>query len=458
MKLVKAEKIETNQYQLEIAIGAEEFEAAIAKTYRKNVKQINMPGFRRGKAPRKMIEKVYGEGVFYEDAINEIYPSAYSDAIDEAKIEPVDKAEIEMSEVTKDGFSFTATVTVKPEITVKNYKGIEAVKYIAEVTDAEINAELTKMRERAGRIVPIEDRAALDGDTAVINFEGFCDGIAFEGGKGENYPLQLGSGQFIPGFEEQVLGKNIGDTFDVEVTFPEEYNETSLAGKPAIFKCSLNELKAKELPELDDELAKDMSEFSTLEELKADIKAKAQTRKDKEAQDDVENRLIDTVIENMEAEIPQCMFDHKVDQSIKEFDYRLQSQGLNLDSYIQYTGSDMETFRKTFAVQADKQVKIRLALEKIVELENIVVAEEDINAEFESMAQNYGMKVEEVKKAVTAEDISKDLAVNKAIDLVRDSAVITNETASASAEETPAKKKVPAKKKASAKKKAEDAE
>ena len=425
MKLIKAEKIETNKYQLEIAIEAEEFEAAVEKAYRKAVKNIVMPGFRKGKAPRKVVEKAYGEGVFYEDAINDLYPTAYNDAVKEAGIKPVDRAEVEMSDVDKNGFTFTATVTVQPEVAVKDYKGINAVKYMAEVTDKEVDAELQQLRERAGRIVPVEGRVSQMGDTAVIDFEGFCDGVAFEGGKAENFPLQLGSGQFIPGFEEQVAGREIGQEFDVEVTFPENYGEESLAGKPALFKCKLNELKTKELPDLDDELAKDMSDFSTLDELKADIKTKLQERKDKNAQDDVENRLIDAVIANMEAEVPECMYEHRIDQSVREFEYRLQSQGLNLNDYLKYTGSDLETFRKTFAAQAEKQVKIRLALEKIVELEGIQATEEEIEAEYAKLAENYGMKVEQVKKAVSPEEVGEDLAVNKAIDLVRDSAVIT---------------------------------
>lgn len=453
MKLMKAEKTGTNQYQLEIAVGAEEFEAACIKAYQKNIKRINVPGFRKGKAPRKIVEKMYGEGVFYEDAINSLYPAAYTQAVEEAGIIPVDRPEVDMSEVDKNGFTFKATVTVKPEVAVKDYKGIHAVKYIPEVGDEEVKAELARIQERAGRIITVEDRPAQLGDTAVIDFEGFCDGAAFEGGKGEKFPLQLGSGQFIPGFEDQVVGKTIGEEFDVNVTFPEEYGEQGLAGKAATFRCKLHEIKSKELPELDDELAKDMSEFSTLEELKADIKQKALERKQRAAQDDVENRLIDSIIENMEAEIPQCMFEQRIDQSVREFDYRLQSQGLNLDSYLKYTNSDMETMRKTFAAQAEKQVKIRLALEKIVELEGLTASEAEIEEEFEKLAKNYNMKAEDVKKALSAKDVALDLAVNKAIDLVRESAVITEEAAPAEAKDE--EKKAVRKRTTAAKKKAE---
>lgn len=449
MKLVKTEKIETNRYKLEISIGAEEFEAAVQKAYLKSKNKIALPGFRKGKAPRKMLEKYYGESVFYEEAINDLYPEAYNAAVEEAKLEPVDRASIDMSDVDKNGFTFTAEVTVKPEVSVKEYKGIHAVKYIQKATDEEIDADVERRRKQMGRLVTVEDRAAMAGDTATIDFEGFNDGVAFEGGKGESFPLQLGSGQFIPGFEEQVVGKQVGDEFEVNVTFPETYGEQSLAGKPALFKCKLNELKTMELPELDDELAKDMSEFSTLAEFKDDIRAKLQERKDKEAQDTVENALIDVVIDGMEAEIPACMFESRIDQSVKEFEYRLRSQGLNLESYLQYTNMELESFRKTFAEQAEKQVRIRLALEKIVELEGIQISDEDVNAEFEKLAVSYDMKVEDVKRALSAKEIAADLAVNKAIDIVRDSAVITEENGPAPQEDA-SEKKAPAKKKAAA--------
>ena len=449
MKLVKTEKIETNRYKLFVEVGAEEFEAAVQKTYLKSRNKIALPGFRKGKAPRKMIEKYYGEGVFYEEAINDLYPQAYGQAIEEAKLEPVDRASIDMSEVDKNGFSFTAIVTVKPEVSVKDYKGIHAVKYIQSVSDEEVEEELERRRKQLGRLVTVEGRAAQTGDTANIDFEGFQDGVAFDGGKGQGFPLQLGSGHFIPGFEEQVVGKNVGEEFEVNVTFPEAYGEQSLAGKPAVFKCKLNELKAMELPDLDDELAKDMSDFTTLSELRDDIRKKLQERKDKEAQDIVENVLIDEVIAKMEAEVPECMFESRIDQSVKEFEYRLRSQGLNLESYLQYTNMELESFRKTFAEQAEKQVKIRLALEKVVELEGIKVSDEEVEAEYAKLAETYDMGIDDVKKALNAKDIASDISVNKAIDLVRDTAVITEEAAPAEQGEAPAKK-APAKKKAAA--------
>ena len=423
MSLTSVNKLENNTVELQIQVSEEQFQDALVKAYKKKVKSIALPGFRKGKAPKAMIEKMYGKEFFYDDAINMVYPAAYEAAVEEAKIEPVDRANVSDLQVEDGkGFSFKATVTVKPEVTVKNYKGIKAEKTVETIMAADVNAELDRMRERNSRLTNVE-RAAKNGDTALIDFEGFKDGVAFEGGKGENFPLVLGSGQFIPGFEEQVVGHKEGDEFEVNVTFPEDYHAEDLKGQAVIFKVSA--VQEKELPALDDEFVKDVSEFDTLADLKKDVKEKLQQEADKKAQVDMENSLISTVIENMEGEIPQCMYENKINEMVNDFSYRLQSQGMNLDLYLHYTGSDMKTFRATFQESAERQVKIRLALEKIAEVEQLTASEEDIQAEYEKIAQNYGIDVEKVKGILPAAEIAKDVTVNKAIDLVKESAEVT---------------------------------
>ena len=424
MAVISVNTNEDKTVSIEISVGAEEFEKAVDAAYRKEVKRIQIPGFRKGKAPRKMIEKMYGEGFFYEDAVNATYPAAYQAAVEEKGIEPVDRADIEVKEVGKDGYVFVAKVAVKPEVTLEGYRGIEVEKTVSEATDEEVADEIKRMQEQNGRMVTVEDRAAQMGDTATIDFEGFVDGVAFAGGKGENYPLALGSNSFIPGFEEQVAGHNVGDEFDVNVKFPEEYHAEELKGKDATFKCKLHDIKVKELPEVDDEFAKDVSEFDTLDELKADIRKKIQQRLDDQSQTDVENKLMEAVVGKMEADIPACMFENRISDMVQEFEYRLQSQGLNLQTYLQYSGQTMEQFREGFRAQAESQVKTRLALEKIVALEKIEATEEELNQEFEKIAKNYGMEVEKVKGFVPVEEISGGIAMNKALDLVRDSAKI----------------------------------
>ncbi|MBR5559251.1 MAG: trigger factor [Oscillospiraceae bacterium] len=444
MKLVESNKLENSRHELIVSVGAEEFKPAVDKAFKQNIKKINIPGFRKGKAPRSVVEKMFGEGVFYEDAVNALYPAAYEQALDEAGLEPVDRADIEITEVNAEGFTFKATFTVKPEISVKDYKGIKAEKVTAVVTDDEMEAELTRLREQAGRMIDVDDRAAQEGDTANINFEGFADGVAFEGGKGEDYPLVLGAGQFIPGFEEQIVGKAIGEEFDVNVTFPEEYHAPELAGKPAVFKCKLNSLKVRELPELDDEFAKDISEFDTLEELKKDISAKILERKEDRCNADLENDLVSAIIEKMEGEIPQVMIDNRCEDMVQDFGYRLQSQGLNLETYFQYTNSTVEDMKASFAEQATRQVKVRLALEKIAELEGLTVAEAEVEEYIEKMAKDYGMDVAKLKELMPAgeiKNIEEELKVQKAIDLVRDSAEVTEVAEkSAKEEKKPAKK------------------
>ncbi len=452
MQLKSSKEIEKNKYELEIAVGGEEFSEAVTRAFKKNAPKIQVPGFRKGKAPRKMIEKLYGEQVFWEDAVNELYPSAYDAAVKEVGIEPVDRAEIEVTSLEVTGFTFLAKVYVKPEVTVKVYKGLKAEKETPLVSDEEIEAELKRHQDRSGRIINIEDRAAAQGDSTVIDFEGFVDGVPFQGGKGEGYTLVLGSGQFIPGFEEQIVGHSIGEEFDVNVTFPEEYHAEELKGKPAVFKVKLNEISCTELPELDDEFAKDVSEFDTLAEFKEDIKKNILAQKEHHATEHVENAIIDQIIDAMEGDIPEVMYQKRVDEMVQDFEYRLKSQGLNLDTYLQYTNGSMESFRKTFEEQATRQVKIRLALEKIAELESLTASEEDLDAEYKKIADAYKLEAEQVKGFVAAQELSKDIVVNKAIDLVRSSAEITEKQAG----EQPNKTVKP--KKAAAKKASSDAE
>lgn len=446
MSLKATKKIETNRYELEIVIDGEKFRAAINDVYRKNGKKINVPGFRKGKAPLSIIEKFYGVEVFFEDALNLLYADAVEGAAKEANLKIVDdKMDFDLVSISKeDGVCFKVALTTYPEVEVSEYKGLKAERVIAEVTDAEVEATLNSLAERNSRMVAVTDRAAALGDTAVIDFEGFVDDVAFEGGKGESHSLELGSGQFIPGFEEQIVGHNTGDEFDVNVEFPAEYHAENLAGKPAVFKVKLHEIKVKELPALDDEFAKDASEFDTLDELKADIKAKTLERKQKVNEEDVENQLVNTVVEGLKGEIPEALFENRVRQSVQEFDYRLQSQGMNLQMYMQYTGSSIEEFSKTFRPQAEQQVKMRLALEKIVELEKIVPTAEELEAKIEEMAKGYGVTAEQVKAAIPMDDISLDLAVSKAIDLIKDNAVITD--VKEKTEKKPAAKKTTTKK------------
>ncbi len=432
MSLKSSNKVDTNRYQLEIEVDAKTFGEALTNAYKKESKKITIPGFRKGKAPRAYIEKYYGDKVFYEDAINAVYPDALDEAIKEAGLEVIeDKIDFDMVDASADGFSFKATVTTKPEVTIENYKGLSVTKKPVVVDDKDIDAEIEKVRDRNSRMVTVEDRTAQNDDIAVIDFDGYVDGVAFEGGKAENYSLTLGGGQFIPGFEEQVVGHSTGDEFDVNVTFPKEYQAAELADKAAVFKIKLHEIKKKELPEVDDDFVKDVSEFDTVEKYKDDIKAKLTDAREKEATDDVENQLIDQLIENMKAEIPDAMFQNKINEDIREFGYRLQSQGLDFDTYLKYTGMNKDTIRDTFKPQAERQVKVRLALEKIAQLENIQPSDEDIEAEFAKLAESYKIDVDKVKTFIPKEELVKDLSVEKAIGIVRDSANISEAAADA---------------------------
>jgi len=413
----KLEKLEKSQVMLEFEVDKETFETAIQQSYRKNIKQINVPGFRKGKAPRKIVEKMYGVEVFYDDAINFVFPDIYEAAIKEHNLDVVDRPEVDVKQFPEGDLNLilTATVTVKPEVKLGDIDNIEVTKPVHEVSDGAVDEELETMRQRNARITTIEDRAAEMGDTAVIDYEGFLDGVAFEGGKGEGHKLELGSGQFIPGFEEQIVGKNIGEEFDVNVSFPKEYHAEDLAGKAVVFKVALNAITSKEVPELDDEFAKDVSESETLDELKSDLLSKLKESADKKIEQDIENAVIDAVIAGMEVEIPDAMYDNRVMELIQDFDMRLSYQGMNVSKYLEYTGMDIEAFKGQFREQAEKQVSGMLALEAVAVKEGIAASDEDIEAEFAKMAEMYKMEVEKIKEMVNEEDLKKDIITNKAI-------------------------------------------
>ena len=426
MALKSSNKVDTNRYQLEVEIDGETFEKAVDQAYHKQNKRIVIPGFRKGKAPRAFVEKYYGQEVFYEDPINALYPDALEEAVNEAKLDMIeDKIDFDLVSAGKDGLVFKATITTKPEVQIEGYKGIEAKKAKVAVTDEAVDAEIAKVQDRNSRMVTVEDRAAQNGDIAVIDFEGFVDEVAFEGGKAENFSLTLGSGQFIPGFEEQIVDHKTGEEFDIKVTFPEDYQAKELAGKEAVFKIKLHEIKMKELPEVDDDFVKDVSDFDTLDEYKADVRKKLEDAAEAQAKDGVENQLIDKLVELVQAEIPEAMYTNRMNDDVRDFAYRLQSQGLNLNTYLQYTGMNMDGLRQSFRPQAERQVKVRLALEKIAQLENIQPTDEEIEAEYEKLAKNYELDVEKVKSFIPKEELVKDIAVEKAIQVVRDNAVVT---------------------------------
>ena len=425
MSLKATNNVETNKYELEIEISAEDFEAAIEKAYLKARKNIAMPGFRKGKAPRKLIEKEYGEQVFFEDAVNLLYAPVVNGAVEESGLELVTRPEVEVTEISKEnGVKLKATCITKPEVEVKDYKGIEVEKVVNPVTDEDINKQLDALREKNVTVETVDDRAAENGDDVVIDFEGFKDDVAFEGGKAEDFTLSLGSGQFIPGFEDQIVGHNAGEEFDINVTFPEEYQVKELAGAPAVFKIKLKSISKKVMPELDDDMVKDSTEFDTVDEYKADVKKKLEEANEKHADSEVEAKIFDKVIENMTAEIPQVMFDNRVNEMVSELEQRLAPQGISLDLYMQYTGQTIDTVKKAYAEQAEKQVKLRLALEKIVELENIEVTEDELKAEFDKLAEAYKLDVDQIKQFIHDDDLKKDIAVGKAVDLIKDAAVI----------------------------------
>ncbi len=426
MSLKSCEKTGTNEVTLEFSISAEAFAEANVKAYNKVKKNISVPGFRKGKAPKAFIEKYYGEGVFYDEALEIAFPDAYEAAVAEAGIDPVDNPfDFDIKSVGKDGVELSCKVTVKPEVTLGEYKGLKAEKEVVAVTAEEVEAELKKKQEDSARIVDVDDRAVQDGDIVTIDYEGFNDGVAFDGGKAEEYDLTIGSGQFIPGFEDQIIGHSIGEEFDIGVTFPEEYHAEDLAGKPVIFKIKIHGIKVKELPELDDEFAKDVSEFDTIAELKADIEKTITESKQQAADRAFESALLDLVIEGVEVEIPACMIEKAIDDIIGDMDYRLRMQGIDFATYIKYMGMEEDAVREQYRPQAEKDVKLMLAIQKIVEVEGIEATQEEIDAHYRKFADAYGMPIEEIKNVVSEKTAAGDITSKKAIDLVVSSAKAT---------------------------------
>lgn len=423
----KVENLEKNMAKLTIEVSAEEFEKACEAAYQKNKNKINVQGFRKGKAPRNVIEKMYGAGVFFEDAANELIPDAYAEAAKESGLDIVSRPEIDVVQIEKGkSFIFTAEVAVKPEVELGAYKGVEVEKVAVEVTEEEVTAELNRVREQNSRMVTVDDRAVADGDIANIDYEGFCDGVPFAGGKDEGYDLTIGSHSFIDTFEEQLIGKNIGDEVEVNVTFPTEYHAAELAGKPAMFKVKVNGIKVKELPELDDDFAQDVSEFDTLDEYKNDLKATLLERKEKEAKSVKEEAVIDKIIEGAKMEIPDAMIDNTVRQMAEDFAQRIQAQGLSLEQYFKFTGMNANTFMENLKPQALKRIQSRLVLEAVVKAEGITASEEDVNKEISNMAEMYQMEVEKLTELIGEDEkkaMAEDVAVQKALDFVMEAAV-----------------------------------
>ena len=419
------DSIAANQYKLVFDVDRPAFEAAINKVFKKQNKNITIPGLRKGHAPRAIVEKMYGKEVFYEDAINEIIPGAYTEAMEGFDKTVVSRPEFDVETIDDNGVTLTATFFVKPDAEIADYLGIPVERDEKEATDAEVDEELSRVQQRNSRMIEVTDRPAQIGDSANIDFEGTIDGVPFEGGKAEGHTLKLGSGQFIPGFEDQIVGHNVGDTSDVTVTFPEDYHADELKGKEAVFHCKLNGLEYNELPVLDDDFAKDVSEFDTLDAYKADIKAKIAERHKKEADNAVEEQLIKALGEKLVCDIPECMFENEVENFVRDYDNRLRMQGLDLSTYFQYTGMNLDTLRKNMRPDAERQVKTRLALEKIAALENLEATAEEIEAEYARLAEAYNMEADKIKAAVAADAIADDLKVKKAIDLVKEKAVVT---------------------------------
>lgn len=422
MEIVSQNNTATNTYAIEFKFSAEEFEAAINTAYNQQKSKITVPGFRKGKAPRKVIETHFGANVFFEDAVNYLYNHNIEEIVEKTGLDVVDVQNTEVTDVSKEnGVSMKADIITKPEVEISDYKGIKVKKTVKTVTDEVVDEEINKMREKVARIVTVEGRAVQDGDTAVIDFEGFVDDVAFEGGKGEKFPLEIGSHTFIPGFEEQIVGKNIGEEFDVNVTFPEDYQAENLKGKPAVFKCKLHEIKAKDMPELDDDFVKDVSEKDTVDELKAEIREKLEKQFADEAADAADNAIMDEMVGKMKAEIPEVMYERRIDEIAREWVSRTR---IDIKDYLKYTGMTMQQFRANFREPAKRQVELRLALEKIADLENIVVSQEDLDKEYADLAEQYKMDVEQVKNAIPVDTLTTDIKIEKALELVKDSAVI----------------------------------
>ena len=423
---VKVETLEKNMAKLTIEVAAEELEKALQAAYNKNKSKISIPGFRKGKVPRQMVEKMYGPGFFYEDAANILIPVEYEKAAAECGLELVSRPVIDIEQIEKGKpFIFTAEVAVKPEVTLGEYKGIEVPKAEVEVTEEEVALELEKEREKNARTISVEDRAVENGDMIMLDFEGFVDGVAFEGGKGENHPLTIGSGAFIPGFEEQLIGENIGEDVEVNVTFPENYQAENLAGKAATFKCKVNEIKVKELPELDDEFAEDVSKFDTLAEYKEDMKAKLAETKAAAAKRAKEDAVIEKIIENAQMDIPEAMIDTQARQLVDEFAQRIQAQGLSFEQYLQFTGMTLDAALEQMKPNAVKRIQSRLVLEAVVKAENLEVSEEDVKAEIAKMAETYKMDADKLAEIMSDDEkaqIKMDMAIEKAVELVTEAA------------------------------------
>lgn len=417
-------KEQANSYELVVSVDGETFEKAINAIYKKQVKNINVPGFRKGKAPRHIIEKMYGKEVFYDDAMQDCYPDALYAAAKEAGVKIVAVEQLEVTEAGKEGFTFKTDIIVEPTMEMNNYLGMEIPKKSTEVTEELIDEEINKVRERNARMVTVEDRAVENGDTAVIDFEGFVDGVAFEGGKAENFNLKIGSGSFIPGFEDQIIGHNTDEEFSINVKFPEEYQAEELQGKDAEFKIKLHEIKTQELPELDDEFVKDVSEKETVAEYREELKETVAKRLVDEAEKDVDNQIADKLIELLEGEIPEAMYENQANEMVREFEMRVRSQGMDFKTYLQYMGMDVTALKGMYKSEAEKRVKLRLALETVARKENIEVTEADLDAEYGKMADAYKMEVEKVKEAVPAESLTEDVRVEKALNLVKEKAEI----------------------------------
>ena len=450
MALKKTTDLGKNQFELEILIEKEVFDEACNESYKKNVRKLNVPGFRKGKAPRAFVEKMYGKGVFYEDAFNKVIPPAFAEAVEESKLRVVGSPEYDVEEIDDEGVHLKAKVYVYPEVKIEDYFGVEVEYEEHEITDEAVDAEIEKARQRNARTTEVTREAKL-GDTATIDYEGEVEGIKFDGGKGENHPLKLGSGQFIPGFEDQVVGHKTGEEFDVTVTFPEEYGEPTLAGKPAIFKVKINKIEETEIPELDDDFAKDVSEFDTLDEYRASIKAKLIEDDIKMRDTMLKNKIIEKLVEKMEVDVPAPMIDSEVANILGDHETRMKMQGLDLETYMKYTGQTLDQLKEEVRPQAEMKVKSRLLLEKIVELEGITASKEDIDKEYQSIAEAYGMPVEDVKKYLNEKQIAQEVAVNKAVDLLFEKAV-KKAVKPESTDESGDKKKKPAAKKTTANK------
>ncbi len=427
MNLKSSNNVETNKHELLLEVTPEELNQAINEVYRRESKRMNVPGFRKGKAPRAFIEKYYGEDVFFQAAVDHLYNPMMNAAIEQSELEVVGVNSYSIEKISKEeGIEAKLTVTVQPEVKIDGYKGIEVVKESVEPTAEEIDSEIERVRQRNSRVVTVEDRAAEDGDIVVIDFDGYTDGKQFDGGKAENFDLTLGSGQFIPGFEEQVVGHNVDDEFDVKVKFPEDYHAEELKGKDATFKIKLHEIKHRELPDVDDEFVKDVSEFDTLEEYRKDLENSIRTRKEHAAETSTEQQLIKAIVDKVEADVPQMMIDREVDEIINSFDMQLRDQGMNLETYLKYTQGTVEALQEQYRERAEQQVKVRLGLAKIAEKEGLEVTDEEIEAEYKKVADAYGMPIENVKAMVRSKDISKDVANQKAMDLVKESTVYTD--------------------------------